>query len=122
MGNIEVLDQDTLWDLPNLDAFSMINNKLKELHENVFIKNTKLRFVNVNSNQLEFLPKHLFKHNPLIEELYFKDNKLRTISIDFSELRLVKTIDLHGNTCIDKALLDVDNLSNLQNMIQNSCL
>lgn len=71
-GNIEAFDQDTLWDLPNLDVFVITNNRLKELHENTFERNTKLRYVNVNSNRLEFLPTHLFKHNPLIEELYFK--------------------------------------------------
>lgn len=118
---IETVNVDTLWDIPNLEVFVLTNGQLKVLPENFFEMNTKLRLVKANANQIEHLPKDLFKYNPLIEEIYFKNNKLRSISTDFTVLRAVKNVDFHGNSCIDKALDDVHNISELQKLIWYYC-
>ncbi|XP_037052393.1 chymotrypsin-like elastase family member 2A [Bradysia coprophila] len=118
---IETVDTDTLWDLVHLEVFVLVNSRLKVLPATFFEKNVKLRQVNGNGNEIEYLPLDLFKHNPLIEEVSFKDNKLRSISADFSALKMVHSIDLHGNACFDRALKDVHNLSEFQDLIWYYC-
>lgn len=118
---IETVNVDTLWDLTNLELFLFYDSQLKVLHEKIFEKNTKLRVVNIDENRIEYLPKDLFKFNPEIEIVSCKNNKLYSISTDFTELREVSEIDLHGNSCIDKALKDFHNVSELQNVILSSC-
>lgn len=118
---IETVEVDVLWDLPNLEYFILMNGQLKELPEMFFDKNTKLRSVNGDGNQIEYLPMDLFKNNPLLEEIHFTNNKLRSISTDFSTLIWLKIIDFHGNSCFDRALSDVDNLTDYLVLIGYYC-
>lgn len=118
---VETLDEDTLWDIPNLEVFMLIDSHLKVLPEKLFEKNSRLRQVNVTSNEIEYLPKDLFKHNPRIAEVYFGNNKLRSIYIDFNELKAMRIIDLLKNSCIDKTINDFPNLSELQKFVRNQC-
>lgn len=118
---IETVDTDTIWDLVHLEEFQLVNSRLKVLPAKFFEKNVKLRHVNGNGNEIQYLPLDLFKHNPLIEEVSFKDNKLRSISTDFSALTKVISVDLHGNACFDRALKDVHNLAEFQDLIYYYC-
>lgn len=120
-NNVESVDEDTLRDLPNLKYFVINNNKLKQLHKNTFQKNFKLQHVNANSNRLEVLHNDLFKNNALLEEASFKNNKLTMISTDFTHLTFIKKIDFHGNNCIDKALEDVNNVTEFQTLLMYQC-
>ncbi|KAG4078687.1 hypothetical protein HA402_015277 [Bradysia odoriphaga] len=120
-NSIETVDEDSLRDLPNLKHFVINNNKLKMLQKYTFEKNTKLKHVNANSNQLEFLDGDLFKNSPLLKDALFKDNHLKKISVDFTVLRSIKTIDFRGNQCIDKALDDVNNSTELQTLLNYQC-
>lgn len=120
-NNVESVDEDTLRDLPNLKWFVIRNNKLKTLHKDTFQRNFKLKNVIADSNRIEFLHNDLFKNNALLEEASFKDNKLTTISTDFTQLKFVKKIDFHGNNCIDKALEDVNNVTEFQTLLLYQC-
>ncbi|XP_037039164.1 prostasin-like [Bradysia coprophila] len=120
-NDVDTVDEDTLRDLPNLKYFVINNNKLKMLQKHTFEKNTKLKHVNANSNQLQFVHGDLFKNNQLLEEALFKDNNLKTISVDFTRLGSIKTIDFRGNQCIDKELGDVNNSTELQTLLNYQC-
>lgn len=120
-NDIATVDEESLFDLPNLKYFVIQNNKLKKLHKNTFQRNRNLIHVNANSNQLESLHSDLFKNNPLLEEAFFENNKLMTIFTDFSQLKMVKKIDFHGNICIDKALDNVHNVTEFESLLFHQC-
>lgn len=120
-NEVETVDEDTLRDLPNLKYFVINNNKLKTLRKDTFEMNTKLQHVNANSNQLEFLHSELFRHNTRLKEAQFRNNKLKTISIDFTRLKSMETVDFRGNECVDKALADVRHLTELQTILNYRC-
>lgn len=100
-NEIELLQFDTLWDLPALEGFSLDDNKLKVLDERTFEKNDKLKLVSLQSNRLEFLPRNIFKANHLLEEIKLNLNVLKNIETDFSTLKNVKHIFLLRNVCIN---------------------
>lgn len=79
-NQIELLNEDSFWDLPNLEIFQLQNNKIKEINDTLFDRNEKLWSVNIKSNKmLEILPKNLFKNNPYLREVILDDNRLKEI-------------------------------------------
>ncbi|XP_037043639.1 connectin-like [Bradysia coprophila] len=78
-NDIETLNGDSLWDLPNLQFFRLIYNRLRTLSDETFIKNKELKEVYLNSNQLSSLPASLFENNLLLEIVDLRKNFLRTI-------------------------------------------
>lgn len=105
-NDIETFDENTLFDLPNLELFTLY-------------KNTKLRVVDLRWNKLEVVPKNLFKNNWLLEEAYFTGNSLRLIMVDFSELRNIRTLYFNDNVCTDAA--SEGNLFDLYKQIKEDC-
>lgn len=51
--NIEIFDENTLWDIPNLEIFTLYKNKLRLINEKTFEKNAKLREVDLRWNKLD---------------------------------------------------------------------
>lgn len=106
-NDIASLDEDTLWDLPFLEEFFVIANKLKVIPERLFEKNARLLNVDLRSNQLEYLPKNLFRNNLLLNRVDFHDNLLKLMEIDFTgftfikEIWLVKTLNFYLNNFSD---------------------
>lgn len=100
-SDVEAIPEDTLWDLPNLERFQL-DGKLNELSERTFERNGKLKEIYLASNQLEFLPRKLFRNNFSLDWVNFKDNFLKIIEIDFVRFETIKYIFLAGNVCIDK--------------------
>lgn len=121
-NNIEIVDEDSLRDLPNLITFFMSFNKLKRLERYTFENNAKLLIFFVNSNQLEYLHRDLFKNNPLLEAISLRNNHLKLIHVDFTSLRSLKALDLHANVCIDKCTEDFNNnMTEFQSFINQQC-
>lgn len=133
-NEIEILHFDTLWDLPVLGAFALINNKLNELDKRTFEKNGRLTRVNLSFNRLEFLPRHIFKANVLLNWVNLDENPIKSIATDFTALPNIKNIFLHNNACIDKCYSngktfificnspkEVSNLSEFQRQIKRNC-
>ncbi|KAG4076649.1 hypothetical protein HA402_001936 [Bradysia odoriphaga] len=97
-NEIELLDEDCLWDLPSLEIFRLVDNELKELHELTFDKNKQLTEVHLSGNKLETLPKRLFASNHLLKYIDLENNSLRTIDEQiFMMNRRVLIIDLSSN-------------------------
>ena len=118
-NDIETLDEDILWDLPNLYFFEVIENNLKTIPERLFEKNTKLTRVHLQSNKLENLPENLFKNNLLLEWVQFHNNSLTSISIDFRGLKNIKRIDFLNNVCIDSFYVTSQNPTSNANTLTN---
>lgn len=87
-NDIEILNEDSLWDLPKLRVFKFVNNKLKVLSEKTFFKNDNLKEVYLNSNELKYLPRNVFLHNSLLEKVDFRNNFLKTIDERIFETNL----------------------------------
>jgi len=113
-NDVVIINEDTLWDLPNLKEFELYYNKLKVLHERTFEQNSKLTDVHMKYNQLEFLPRNLFKNNLLLERVTFVANFLLRIDTEFSHLKNVQALFFYDNICID-AIYDRDNLFQTRN-------
>lgn len=96
---IDELNFDAMWDLPALEIFVVVQSKLKILHEKTFEKNERLKYVHLNSNLLEFLPRNIFKNNLKLEQVHLSKNSLRFIEIDFTALKNIRLFDLRDNTC-----------------------
>lgn len=120
-NEIEILEEDTLWDLPFLEIFELIKNKLKVIHEKTFHKNEKLREVNLQSNKLELLPRDLFFNNNVLERIDFSKNSLKIIEINFTNLMFVKSVILKDNVCINFRTLNGDKVELLR-LITTHCL
>lgn len=98
-NNMEVLDKDCLWDLPNLTSLMVIDNKLKTLHARTFEKSEILTRLVLNKNKLETLPGNLFKNNLLLEVLDLSENSLTTIGHRIFENNInLQAVSLSGNS------------------------
>ncbi|XP_037035531.1 toll-like receptor 7 isoform X1 [Bradysia coprophila] len=85
-SSVAEFDENSLWDLPNLETFSLENSKLlKLLHAATFSRNSKLREVVMKSNALQSLPRNLFQNNSLLESVSFDYNSIETIGENIFE-------------------------------------
>lgn len=100
-NNVEIIAEDTLWDLPRLIEFDISYNKLETLEKNTFEKNLRLERLFAGSNEIEFLPEDLFKNNEMLQYVQFDNNKLTKILVDFRHLKVIQIINLRGNICTD---------------------
>ncbi|XP_037041735.1 protein artichoke-like [Bradysia coprophila] len=98
-NDIETLDADLFWDLPNLEVFHLEGNKITELHGSTFEKNEKLKYIVLKLNlRLEVLPEILFQNNLLLEEVTLPRNNLRAIPEQmFETISKLKMVDLALN-------------------------
>lgn len=118
-NSIERFDEDTLWDLSNLEIFTLYRNKIKFLPDKTFEKNAKLREVDLRWNKLEVLPKDLFKNNVMLQKAFFTGNAINVIQIDFSKLKSIQSLYFNDNVCIDE--VSENNFRHLYEKIEKSC-
>lgn len=118
-NDIETFAENTLFDLPNLEKFTLYKNKLKVIFGKTFEKNPRLREVDMRWNKLEVLPKDLFENNLLLEEAYFTGNLLNVIQTDFSKLRNLRSLYFNDNVCIDE--VSEGNWHDLYRKIEENC-
>ncbi|KAJ6642104.1 Platelet glycoprotein V [Pseudolycoriella hygida] len=78
-NDIEALDSDCLRDLPNLEMFCLLNNRITTLKEKFFFYNEKLHEISLSGNRIENLPKNIFERNYELKSLYLERNSLRAV-------------------------------------------
>lgn len=120
-NDLEILDENVLWDLPDLEIFELIGNKVNVLHEKTFNKNVKLKEVLLNRNRLETLPRDLFENLPHLERVDFSGNCLKIIEIDFTKLPVTQFL-FKGNICIDEDYNTAHNKSVFQSHLRAKCI
>lgn len=92
-------DENSLWDLPQLQIFTLDNSKLKSLHAAMFSRNHQLKSVEVLSNaMLRSLPGSLFENNLLLDRVSFDKNAIEFIDDDvFKTNAKLRVVSLKGN-------------------------
>lgn len=77
---LDLIDEDSFWDLPNLILIVLENTTLKTIDERVFERSENLREIRLLSNeQLESLPRNLLEHNLKLETIAIIGNSLKVI-------------------------------------------
>ncbi|KAG5669001.1 hypothetical protein PVAND_016904 [Polypedilum vanderplanki] len=96
---------DTLF--RNLRAILINFSKLKELRQENLRAFTKLKFLDLYENQIQYLEADLFKYNPDLELVWLSNNKIKFIHESvFENLRQLRSIYLTGNDCISTSIAD----------------
>ncbi|KAG4071377.1 hypothetical protein HA402_004081 [Bradysia odoriphaga] len=96
--SISKLDENSLWDLPNLQSFEVKNSKLKLLHAVTFSRNYELERVVALSNGLKSLPANLFRNNSQLGSVAFDDNLIESIDENIFETNAnLLQVSLKGN-------------------------
>lgn len=127
-SEIESVDENTFWDLPNLERLHL-EGKVKVLNDRIFNENSKLKELYLASNWLEILPRNLFANNSLLNWVNFNGNALKIIEIDFTAWKHVKYVFMENNDCINahyNATTEVETqsipkLREFQILIMNNC-
>jgi len=89
--------------LSNLVALKITNAKLKELRQTDLELLTKLKYLNLDRNNIEVLDDGLFKFNSELKLIWFYNNKIKSIgSSVFNTLANLSSLDLSNNVCISK--------------------
>ncbi|KAG4066426.1 hypothetical protein HA402_007062 [Bradysia odoriphaga] len=92
------LDENSLWELPNLRLLQLVNTKLKFLHADTFSRNVNLLQINIASGALKTLPQNLFLKNLRLESAFFDENSIETIDENLFEKNVrLREVSLRGN-------------------------
>jgi len=113
--DVEEIEANTLDDCLNLTDFTFIDNKLREIPENLFIKNSKLEILNLWNNQIQFIPADSFKSLKKLEHLSLSRNNLKSLNPEwFKNLENLKQFSADGNEILE---LPKDIFKPLKNLI-----
>lgn len=90
---------------PNLEAIVIKNSTLKCIFHHDLVSFPKLKYVNLQDNQIEVLGPKLFEGNSDLTEIYLERNRIKNIRDDLIDpLEHLTVIRLAENVCIEKDL------------------
>jgi len=119
-AELESIDEDSLLDCQNLDTLTLIGNQIRELSENLLIKNSKLTYLWIEDSQLTTLPEHLFLNQKELIELYLERNQINFLPSNiFHPLVKLEVLYLQNNKIQTINSEWLDNLQNLKWLILN---
>jgi Leucine-rich repeat (LRR) protein len=103
-GNqISSIPDDTFYDLSQLLLIDLRVNAIKTLPVNLLAMQPHLRNFHFDYNDINEIPKGLFKHNINVSGIYMNGNKLSVIDTeDFLNKKQLRYLALNGNQCINK--------------------
>ncbi|KAL7015703.1 hypothetical protein ACKWTF_016612 [Chironomus riparius] len=106
----------------NLIAMRIRQGKLKEISQSDFKTFPKLRYLNLDANDLEVLDDDLFDFNPLLEVIWFEGNKIKAIGQStFGNLKNLRDLDMNGNTCYSKRMSSRYDMSSNMAIMKQKC-
>ncbi|KAL7014091.1 hypothetical protein ACKWTF_015737 [Chironomus riparius] len=95
---IEAIDDDSLINCKNLDSLIIFSNIIREIPENLLIKNSKLTYIRIDSNQLTTLHKNIFQNQKELKEAWLNDNQLNFLPCNiFRSLVKLESLQLFNN-------------------------
>lgn len=106
------------WFFPEILALRLPNNGLEEISSED-LKYTKLEFLYLGGNELEYLPAGLFKHVPKLEFLGLNDNPITVFGADilkplqslkfgyFWRISCLKNFRFHAKVSFSRSELDI---------------
>ncbi|KAG5667985.1 hypothetical protein PVAND_015942 [Polypedilum vanderplanki] len=106
----------------NLIALRIRLGRLKEIHKSDFEKLLKLKYLNLDLNDIEVLEENLFENNKMLEIIWFEGNQIKSIDSEvFNNLPNLKDLDLSGNICISDRLSNRHEILSFIKKVKNQC-
>lgn len=85
----------------NLTAISIINSKLREIHQIDLKVFPELRYLSLKGNEIQVMEKDLFEFNPKLEVVSLNHNHIKHIDPSvFDGLKDIKVLQLALNPCL----------------------
>lgn len=101
-NKIETVDEAAFQGLTKLIFLRLAENKISILATNTFATNTALEKIDLAENHLTTLPAEIFKNNLNLKKINLAENKISLlINTMFSHLKVLESLDLDDNDCID---------------------
>jgi hypothetical protein len=101
-GNfLETLDQTSLQDVgeSSLEILNASNSLINYIHEETFVRQSKLQTVDLSRNQLVVIEPNTFKHNRFLKTLSLANNELLKLPEGDSFLNTISLIVLDLSAC-----------------------
>lgn len=93
-NSIETIGDDAL-NLPHLIDFSLANNELKRLSDNMFQHLHAIKFLDIRNNGLEHIGRSFFAVKGTLQELYLANNRIHDIDLmSFSKYPKLRSLGL----------------------------
>ncbi|CAG9804839.1 unnamed protein product [Chironomus riparius] len=87
----------------NLIAIRIKGGKLKEIHKSDLKQFVKIKYLNLDRNDIKALEEGLFEFNPELILVWFENNNIKSIGeTTFKNLNKLKDLDLNGNHCFSQ--------------------
>ena len=88
---------------PNLIALRVKDGRLKELHKDDLMSMPKLKYLNLDNNDVAVLDDDVFEYNPQLELLWLSLNKIIKIGENLADgFKKLVSLDLTKNVCVSK--------------------
>lgn len=82
----------------NLIGFHIINCEITEIKQSDLKMYTKLKYLAIRGNKIEYLEDDIFKYNVNLEVIDFENNDIIRIGLQvFKHLKYLRSLDLSGN-------------------------
>ncbi|KAL7015700.1 hypothetical protein ACKWTF_016610 [Chironomus riparius] len=106
----------------NLLALKFRQGRLKEISQHDLKSFIKLRYLNLDANDIETLDEDLFEFNPQLEIIWFESNRIKNIGMSvFEHLKNLDDLDLNGNVCISKRMSNSRGMAEFLSEVKNNC-
>jgi len=106
----------------DLIALRIKNGRLKELVQEDIKSLTKLKYLNLDDNDIENLENDLFEYNKKLELIWFSKNKIKNVgSAVFDNLKSLGNLDLFGNKCITRRASFAGSVLLLLEQVKQNC-
>lgn len=107
---------------PNLEAIKFWDSRVKFVDNFDLRGLSKLRFLNLDDNEIEVLQADLFLFNTQLLEVHLKNNKLKYIAIRIlTPLTRLKVANLQNNLCINENADSQTSLEAFKRKIDEQC-
>ncbi|KAG5668271.1 hypothetical protein PVAND_016218 [Polypedilum vanderplanki] len=107
---------------PNLIAIIIWYGRIKEIHQKDLEQYSKLRYFNLDENDITYLEKDLFKFNTQLQFINLQKNKINQIyPTIFDHLNQLEYLWLDSNQCINKRKGDRSGVLELIKEIKDIC-
>ncbi|XP_070507834.1 uncharacterized protein MAL8P1.12-like [Chironomus tepperi] len=106
----------------NLFAIKVNQGRLKEISQNDLKSFEKLKYLNLDANDIESLDDDLFEFNLKLEIIWFEGNRIKNVGMSvFDNLIYLNDIDLNGNVCISKRMSNTRGMDDFLREVKKNC-
>ena len=108
--------------MQNLESINFYNNKLSSVPLDAFATLTKLRYIDLRSNQIEEFSNGIFKKNLVLEQIHLNNNRIKYLGTEiFDDLKKLNSVVLYYNICVNKRYDGATQINQLKDDIKMKC-